>query len=105
MTSDSIVIINQISPNSTIMLYKHNYLPYILPLVLQNVELDKSQYVFASDVVAGNSVDIDNGRTSGNVTVISGTELEIEATGTVTLQGGFIVQQGATFAVYPSSIK
>lgn len=103
MTSDSTVTINQISPNSTIMLYKHNHIPYILPLVLQNVELDESQYVFASDVVAGYSVD--SVRTYGNVTVNSGTEFEIEATGTVTLQGGFSVEQGATFAVYPSSFR
>ena len=103
LTSDSIVSINQISPNSTIMLYKHNHIPYILPLVLQNVELDQSQYVFASDVVAGYSVD--SIRTPGNVSVNSGTEFEIEATGTVTLQGGFSVEQGATFAVYPSSFR
>ena len=28
---------------------------------------------------------------------------KIEATGTVSLQGGFRVEKGATFAVYPSS--
>lgn len=42
-------------------------------------------------------------RTSGNVTVKEGVEYEIEASGTVTLQGGFNVEKGATFAVYPSS--
>ena len=103
LNSDSTLSINQISPNSTIMLYKHNHIPYILPLVLQNVELDQSQYVFASDVVAGSSVD--SVRTPGNVSVSSGTEFEIEATGTVTLQGGFEVEKGATFAVYPSSFR
>lgn len=30
-------------------------------------------------------------------------EYEIEASGTVTLQDGFKVEKGATFAVYPSS--
>lgn len=30
-------------------------------------------------------------------------EYEIESSGTVTLQDGFKVEKGATFAVYPSS--
>ena len=32
-------------------------------------------------------------------------EYEIEASGTVTLQDGFKVEKGATFAIYPSSYK
>ena len=73
---------------------------FIAPLVLQKVDLNRSQYVIASDVTAGNSVD--SGRTNGDVTVKSGIEYEIEASGTVTLEGGFSVEKGATFAVYPS---
>lgn len=38
----------------------------------------------------------------GNVVVKSGVEYEIEATGTVTLEYGFKVEKGATFAVYPA---
>ncbi len=45
---------------------------------------------------------IDSNRTPGEVTVKSGIEYEIEASGTVTLQDGFKVEQGATFTVYPS---
>ncbi len=89
-----------ISPNSTVMIYKHNYIPYIAPLLLQNENLSNSQYVIASDVTAGN--DIDSNRTPGDVTVKNGVEYEIEASGTVTLQDGFKVEKGATFAVYPS---
>ena len=37
----------------------------------------------------------------GNVTVKNGAEYEIEASGTVTLDDGFQVEKGATFAVYP----
>lgn len=69
-------------------------------MALQNVNLKESQYVFASDVMAGRS--IDSGRTSGDVIVKTGSEYEIEASGTVTLQDGFNVEKGATFAVYPS---
>ena len=36
------------------------------------------------------------------VFVRDGTEYEIEASGTVTLEDGFKVEKGATFAVYPS---
>ena len=36
------------------------------------------------------------------VCVRDGTEYEIEASGTVTLEDGFKVEKGATFAVYPS---
>ena len=38
-----------------------------------------------------------------DVTVKSGVEYEIEASGTVRLEDGFIVEKGATFAVYPAS--
>ena len=101
--STSDVTLNGISPNSTIMLYKHNQIPYIAPMVLQNTTLSNSQYVIASDVTAGNNVD--SIRTTGNVTVSSGIEYEIEASGTVSLEDGFNVEKGATFAVYPSCLN
>lgn len=91
---------NNVSPNGSIMLYKHNYIPYIAPLLLQNENLSKSQYVIASDVRAGNSVD--SGRTSGDVTVMSGVEYEIEASGSVRLEDGFSVEKGAIFSIKPS---
>ena len=98
--ADSITF-NQVSPNSSIMLYRHDYIPYIAPMVLQNISLNNSQYVIASDFTAGQSVDGE--RPEGDVIVQNGTEYEIEASGTVTLQDGFEVEKGATFAVYPSS--
>ncbi len=73
---------------------------HIVPMALQNVNLKESQYVFASDVMAGRS--IDSGRTSGDVMVQNGVEYEIEASGTVILKDGFKVEKGATFAVYPA---
>ena len=100
-TSSDSIVFNGMSPNSTVMVYKHNYIPYIAPLLLQNVNLSNSQYVIASDVIAGEA--IDGNRNPGDVTVKNGIEYEIEASGTVTLQDGFNVEKGATFAVYPSS--
>ena len=73
---------------------------FIAPLVLQKVDLNESQYVIASDVIAGRYVDGD--RTNGDVIVKNGVEYEIEASGTVTLEDGFNVEKGAIFAVYPS---
>ena len=92
--------INHISPNSTIMLYKHNYIPYIAPLMLQNLSISKSQYIIADEVCAGRS--IDTNRTSGDVIINNGTEYEIEAKGRVSLHGGFKVERGAKFTVHPS---
>lgn len=43
------------------------------------------------------------GGTRGVVTIKNGTQYEIEASGVVQLEGGFIVEPGAMFAVYPSS--
>lgn len=42
-------------------------------------------------------------RTYGDVIITNGTEYEIESSGTVTLEDGFEVEKGATFAVYPAS--
>jgi len=74
---------------------KYVFLMFCIVLNYATVKADMTP------VVAGYSVD--SIRTPGNVSVSSGTKFEIEATGTVTLQGGFSVEQGATFAVYPSS--
>lgn len=98
ITSD--VTIDAVSPNSVITLYKHGYIPLFTPLRLQKIDISKSQYVIASDVVAGNY--IDTIRTQGDVIIKNGVEYEIEASGTVTLEDGFSVEKGATFAIYTS---
>ena len=87
-------------PNSIVMVRSHGKLPYVAPLVLQNTNIQNSQYVIAGDVVAGNHVDAN--RTAGDVTIKSGTEYEIEYKGSVTLGPGFSVEKGATFTATPS---
>lgn len=89
--------IPSINPNSTITLYRHNYYPYIAPLLIQNERIERSQYVIASDVKAGLSVD--SNRLAGEVTIAMGSDFEIEAKGTVTLAPGFKVEKGALFSV------
>lgn len=93
-------IIYNVSPNSTIMFYKQNYLPYIAPLILQNVIMKRNQYVIAGDVTAGNSVD--NNRNSGDVIIKNGVRFEVEASGSVILNDGFEVEKGGILAIYPS---
>ena len=75
----------------------------LAPMALQNTTLSNSQYVIASEVSAGKS--IDSSRTNGDVVVPNGVEYEIEASGTVRLEGGFKVENGATFSVRPSTYK
>ena len=101
--SSSSVTLSGVSPNSTIMLYRHDYIPYIAPLILQNTDLANPQYVFAGKVRAGYNVD--SGRTHGDVTVKSGADYEIEASGEVFLSGGFSVERGASFSVMPSTYR
>lgn len=91
------VVLTNISPNSSVMIYNHDHIPYIVPLMLQNCNINNSQYVYASSFSAGNSV-VPN-ITHGNVTIKNGVIYEIEATDDVHLGDGFIVENGATFAV------
>lgn len=100
LTASSDTTIYNVSPNSTIMFYRHNYLPYIAPLILQNAMMTKDQYVIAGDVTAGNSVD--NNRDCGDVIIKDGVTYEIEANGTIILNDGFEVEKGGVFAIYPS---
>ena len=100
-STGSSLTLTQVSPNSSVMLFRHNNIPYLAPLVLQNETLSNSQYVFATEVIAGRSVD--SGRSQGDVTVKDGAEYEIEATGKVMLKPGFKVERGGFFSVQKSS--
>ena len=99
--TSSSVSLTDVDPNSTVMVYSHNYIPYIAPLVLQNTDIDQSQYVIAHEVLAGRQVD--SNRTNGDVTVKEGAEYEIDAAGEVKLAGGFTVEKGAAFTIRPAS--
>ena len=92
--------LQNVSPNSTIIVKNTFNVPYIAPLEIQNTTIANSQYVIASDVNIGRS--IDSNRTIGDVIVPNDIGYEIEASGTVTLNNGFIVEKGGIFAVYPS---
>lgn len=91
------VTFNDVSPNSSIMVYRHDYKPYIAPLIIQNGNIYNSQYVFASSFTAGR--DVDPTRTQGNVTFKKGAVYEVEATGDVTLGSGVVIEGGATLKI------
>ena len=99
--SSSDCIFNNVSPNGSVMLFQHNYIPFIAPLVLQNTTMNHSQYLIATDVTAGHSIDAN--RTNGDVIIKNGINYEIEASGIVRLDDGFKVEKGGRFAVYPSA--
>ena len=86
-----------VSHNSSIMVYNHDHIPYIFPLILQNCDINNSQYVYASSLSAGRSVS--PSYTNGNVTIKHGAVYEVEATDEVKLGEGFIVENGATFNI------
>jgi len=94
---------NNISPNSSIIIYKHNQIPYIAPIKIQNCEIKKNQYLIGVDIEIGNSVD--NNRTIGNVVVKPGVEYDIEYNGSVLLGGGFDVEKGASLNVFAPDDK
>ena len=87
-----------ISPNSAIMIYRQNMIPYFPPLLIQNQTYTKSQYLFASSVQMGKFVDPE--RTSrGDVVFINGVDFVIEATEDVLIDDGFIVESGASVTI------
>jgi hypothetical protein len=95
--SDNNSIFISAHPSSTLMVFNHEHIPYIAPMMLQNCEIINSQYVYASSFSAGKSILPNN--THGNVTIKNGAEYEIEATDDVLLGEGFFVENGATFAI------
>ena len=95
------IILTNVSPHAGVMVYRHNYLPWIAPLTLQNVNNLSSQYVFASSFYAGSQVDLN--RTNGDVVIPAGTDYEVEFFGEARLMPGFQVEKGAEFKLLPSN--
>ncbi len=99
-TATGSITFSDVSPNSSIMVYQHNYKPFIAPIIIQNEMLYRSQYVFASSFCAGNNVD--SHRTQGNVIFKHGCIYEVEATDDVTLGAGVIIEDGASLKISTS---
>lgn len=89
--------ISNISPNSVVMIYRHNAYPFISPLKLQNCEISNSQYVFVPNAMIGRN--IDGNRTPGNVVIRENANYEIETKNGIEISPGFKVEKGASFSV------
>lgn len=90
------VTINEVSPNSVVTVYKHNAIPYIATLYLQNDTLRSSQYLHVNNVHIGKAVDTN--RTEGDVVLKSGT-LTLESGGDIWIDEGVIIENGATLII------
>ena len=111
-------------PNSPVLIYKHNSIPYIAPLLLQNGKYQGKQYIFANEITMGKNVD--GNRTSGtfyfmdksnttfnakkNVEIHAGTEFSsgsvttIKSDSKVLIYGGLIAG-GATVNISAPSVE
>ena len=87
-----------ISPNSAIMIYGRNMIPYFPPLLIQNQVYEKSQYLFASSVQIGKFVDAERS-SRGDVVFSNGVDFIIEATEDVLIDDGFVVESGASVTI------
>lgn len=72
--------------NFPVMLYKDNYIPYILPLVLQNSSYSGINHLFVNDVKIGK--DVDNNRNFGIFKFMENSETTFEADGSVEILTG-----------------
>lgn len=85
------------SPNSHVVIYRHNMIPYFAPICIQNETINSSQYLFANTVNIG--MNADSNRTSGYVIFDSNANWTIEASGNVILGSGLILNPGASLTI------
>lgn len=95
-TSNNISFTN-VSPNSHIVIYRHNMLPYLAPIQIQDEIINNSLHYFANMVNIGTFAYSD--RESGNVILDNNADVVIEALGDVTLGPGLILNSGASLAI------
>lgn len=86
--------------NYAITVYKHNYLPYIAPIYLQNENIIGKHYLLGDKIVLGSSVDKTKQR--GDIVIKNNADVTIETSDCVTLEGGFTVEVGAVFEIKPN---
>lgn len=89
--------ISDVDMNHPITVYKHNCIPYILPLFLQNATVNYDDSFQASSVKMGNSVTIL--RDSGDYVIGNGGSLIIEASGDVEINSGTIIDTGGRLTI------
>ena len=83
--------------NYIVSVCKHNYIPEIAPLYLQNEDVTGNHYIHASQVFIGNNVQ--STKSNGDLVIKSGASVTIESSESVTMDAGFSVELGAEFEI------
>ncbi len=85
------------SPNSHVVIYRHNMIPYLAPLNIQNETINTPWHYFTSSVNIGSNAD--SNRASGAVIFDYNTNCTIDASGNVTLGPNLTIKSGATLTI------
>lgn len=78
--------------NYVLTFYKHNYLPYIAPIYLQNEQVNGEFYISGSKVFVGNHVD--ENKSTGDFVLKSGSKLTLDVK-EIRLDAGTTIELGA----------
>ena len=78
-------------------LYKHDYIPYVAPIYLQNESVTGTHYIKGSQITTGNSVDPT--KATGDFVVKSGSDIVLEVSEGITLDAGTEIELGANFEI------
>lgn len=84
-------------PNAVVTVYRHNAIPYVLPVVWQNGEVRSKQYYFTNDVTIG--CDVDSGRTKGDYVFTKDADVTIESKGDISINDGFKMETGSVVTI------
>ena len=83
--------------NYIVTLYKHDYLPYVDPIYLQNESVTGTHYIKGGRIFIGNSVD--SSKANGDFVIKSGANVVLEISEGITLDAGTVIESGAIFEV------
>ena len=76
---------------------KQNFYPFFFPIYLENISLHSEHNVFGGDIEMGRSSNVN--ATQGNFVIGQNGELNIEATGTVTIKQGTVIKNGGKLCI------
>lgn len=83
--------------NYFVTLYKHDYLPYVYPIYLQNESVTGRHYLKGTKIYLGNHVD--NTKDTGNFVIKSGANIVLDVSDEIILDAGTEIELGATFEI------
>lgn len=96
-SSGDIITLQDADPNAVVTVYRHNAIPYVLPVVWQNGEVRSKQYYFTNDVIIG--CDVDSGRIKGDYVFTKDADVTIESKGDISMNDGFKMETGSVVTI------